>query len=104
MSNEKRLVNINGNYIIKAADNTEHALCFSDGIIDVLDECGHVICEFHSEDIPAVNAEEVVNGTWDEKGNCSSCGKNIYDDIDADMWSRYAPPRCPNCGANMKVM
>jgi hypothetical protein len=21
--------------------------------------------------------------------------------MDADMWAEYAPPRCPNCGAEM---
>jgi hypothetical protein len=103
MANEKHLVDVNGNYTISAADNTDHTLCFSDGIISVLDKCGHVVCEFHAEDMPAVNAEDVVVGQWDDNGNCLACGKNVYDDIDADIWSRYAPPRCPNCGAKMKT-
>jgi uncharacterized phage-associated protein len=52
---EKHLINANGNYTIKAADNTDHTLCFSDGIISVMDECGHVVCEFHAEDIPVAD-------------------------------------------------
>jgi uncharacterized phage-associated protein len=52
---DKRMIDANGNYTIKAADNTDHTLCFSDGIISVLDECGHVICEFHADDIPVAD-------------------------------------------------
>lgn len=48
-----------------------------------------------------IDSMEPKRGKWDDKGNCSACGKNIYDDIDADIWSRYAPPFCPNCGAKM---
>ena len=53
------------------------------------------------ENAPTVDAVEVVHGRWDGNGNCSACGKNIYKDIDADMWSCYEPPYCPNCGAKM---
>ena len=48
------------------------------------------------------NVIELKHGKWDDKGNCSACGKNIYDDINADIWSRYAPPFCPNCGAKIQ--
>jgi hypothetical protein len=51
---------------------------------------------------PTVDAVEVVHGRWDGNGNCSACGKNIYKDMDADMWSCYEPPYCPNCGADMR--
>lgn len=40
-------------------------------------------------------------GYWDEQGNCSECKKNVYDSLDADIWSRYAPPFCPNCGVKI---
>lgn len=44
------------------------------------------------------------HGYWKEypekHGDCSVCGKNVYD-IDADFWSAYTPPCCPNCGAIM---
>lgn len=46
--------------------------------------------------------EPIVYAEWDFHGNCSACHKNVYDNIDADIWSRYAPPRCPNCGAYMR--
>ena len=80
MDNEKYLVDANGSYTIKAADNTDHVLCFSDGIISVMDEHGHVICEFHAEDMPAANVEGVVSGTWDEKANylCWRSGRTSY--------------------------
>ena len=41
-------------------------------------------------------------GYWDEKGVCSECKKNVYEGLDADIWSRYAPPFCPHCGVKMK--
>lgn len=47
--------------------------------------------------------EPIVYAEWDDRGNCSSCHKNVYDGIDADIWSRYTPPRCPNCGAHMRI-
>ena len=50
---------------------------------------------------PTVDAAPVVHGRWDKCGNCSACGKNFYDGIDADIWSCYEPPFCPNCGAKM---
>lgn len=53
-------------------------------------------------DAPTVYVKEGVYGKWDDNGNCSACGKNIYNDIDADFWSCYQPPYCPNCGADMR--
>ena len=47
--------------------------------------------------------EPIVYAEWDSNGNCSACHKNVYDGIDADIWSRYTPARCPNCGAHMGV-
>lgn len=41
-------------------------------------------------------------GKWDQQGNYSECGKNVYDGLDADVWSRYSPPFCPNCGVRME--
>ena len=60
MANEKRLIDGNGRYTLNASDNTEHSLCFGGGIISVMDECGHCICEFDAEDAPTVDAVEVV--------------------------------------------
>lgn len=50
---------------------------------------------------PDADVAPVVHGYWDGNGNCSACGKNIYKDMDADVWSCYEPPYCPNCGAKM---
>lgn len=95
MEDKKRLVDVNGAFSITAADNTEHVLCFRDGFISVQDKDGHVLCEFHADDMP------ILTGQWDGAGNCSNCGTNIYKEMDADVWAEYAPPRCPNCGAAM---
>ena len=52
--------------------------------------------------VPAADVAPVRHGEWRDFGICSNCGKNIYDGIDADIWSCYEPPYCPNCGAKMK--
>ena len=51
-----RLIDASGNYTINASDNTDHSLCFSGGIISVMDERGHCVCEFDAEDAPTVDA------------------------------------------------
>lgn len=53
------------------------------------------------DDLQYLPLVEEKHGKWDDKGNCSACGKNVYDDMNADIWSRYTPPFCPNCGAKM---
>lgn len=52
---------------------------------------------------PTVEAAPVVHGRWDHNGNCTACNTNMYNDIDADFWSSYEPPYCPNCGAKMNL-
>ena len=53
------------------------------------------------KDAPAEDVEPVRHGEWEEFGKCSVCGVNVYDDINATIWSCYKPPYCPNCGAKM---
>lgn len=48
----KRFIDANGSFVIDASDNTGHRLCFSDGIISVMDNCGAIICEFFADDAP----------------------------------------------------
>ena len=52
--------------------------------------------------IPAADVEPVIYGRW-EPGNqiCPVCGEDKFKDLDADIWSDWTPPRCPNCGAKM---
>nr|DAK94715.1 MAG TPA: 30S ribosomal protein S11 [Caudoviricetes sp.]DAM55842.1 MAG TPA: 30S ribosomal protein S11 [Caudoviricetes sp.] len=52
--------------------------------------------------IPAADVEPVRYGRW-EPGNqiCPVCGEDKFKDLDADIWSDWTPPRCPNCGAKM---
>jgi predicted nucleic acid-binding Zn-ribbon protein len=44
---------------------------------------------------------ERPKGRW-EDGICTNCGKDVYEGLDADIWSAYIPPFCPNCGAEME--
>ena len=54
-----RPVDSNGNYTLHASDNTDYRLIFSNGIIRVENELGHVVCEFLSDDAPEINSIEV---------------------------------------------
>ena len=50
---------------------------------------------------PTIEATPVVNGYWVDHYICSNCGKRSTAGLDADVWTCYEPPFCPNCGANM---
>lgn len=54
--------------------------------------------------LPAADVKPVVHGRW-EPGNqiCPVCGEDKFKDLDADIWSDWTPPCCPNCGAKMKL-
>ena len=73
---EKRLIDANGKHTINAVDLTGFILCFSDGIISVVDRFGHVACEFYADDIPTVDAVEVVR--------CRDC--KHYDNSEGICW------------------
>lgn len=49
-----------------------------------------------------VDVAPVRHGRW-ENGNpiCPVCGEDKFKDLDADIWSDWKPPFCPNCGARM---
>lgn len=53
-------------------------------------------------DFPAVDVAPVRHGRW-ENGNpiCPVCGEDKFKDLDADIWSDWKPPFCPNCGARI---
>ena len=55
-----RLIDANGSFTLNAADNTDYGLCFSGGIISVMDDLGRCVCEFFADDAPTVDAVEVV--------------------------------------------
>ena len=46
--------------------------------------------------------EKVWKGKW-EPGNpiCPICGKDKFDELDADIWADWMPNFCPHCGALM---
>lgn len=75
-----------------------HVLIDNEGVPEVKLQIGDRYFILHTD---PVDVREVVHGRWDHNGNCSACNKNIYNDIDADMWACYEPPYCPNCGAKM---
>ena len=68
---------------------------------NMIDGRNFSIIRDHIKNAKAVDTVKVMHGRWDHNGNCSACNKNVYDDIDADMWACYEPPYCPNCGAKM---
>lgn len=58
-------------------------------------------CNLIDSVFPA-DVEPVRYGRW-EPGNqiCPVCGEDKFKDLDADIWSDWTPPCCPNCGAKM---
>lgn len=111
MATEKRLIEANGKYTINAVDLTGFILSFSDGIISVVDRFGHVACEFYTDDIPAVDAVEVVRGRWltlEEYAEKISADPTGYaggwrfcSECEQPMRELYGWAYCPNCGAKM---
>lgn len=97
----KHLIDANGNHVIKASDNTDHSLCFSDGIISVMDEHGHCICEFHAEDIPSEDAAAVVHAHWIDDTFCSNC-RHFAEDYEGHIILSFSD-WCPGCGAKMDL-
>lgn len=65
--------------------------------------CGYAaeVIEEQAKEIERLRAQ-IVHGRW-ENGNpiCPVCGGNKFKDLDADIWSDWQPPFCPNCGAKM---
>lgn len=54
--------------------------------------------------LPTTDVEPVRHGRW-EPGNriCPVCGEDKFKGLDADVWSDWTPPCCPNCGAKMDL-
>lgn len=50
---------------------------------------------------PAVDVAPVRHGRWKCNKPCPVCGEDRFDGLDADIWSDWEPPYCPNCGAKM---
>lgn len=61
----------------------------------------------YAECIAMVKAMETIEvkyvGQWEWKDTlrCSICNTPSCENLDADIWSAYMPPFCPNCGAKM---
>ena len=59
------------------------------------DMCGDII------GAPAADVAPVRHGKWECQKPCPVCGKDRFKGLDADIWSDWVPPYCPNCGAKM---
>lgn len=55
----------------------------------------------YAENLPAADVAPVVHGRWECGKPCPICGEDRFKRIDADIWSDWEPPYCPNCGAKM---
>ena len=68
-------------------------------------EAAWIAKKFLIEAAPVVNLDTVKTGSWilnDRYATvCSVCKTSPYKDLDADVWSAWEPPYCPNCGAKM---
>ena len=45
--------------------------------------------------------EHIGQWEWKDTLRCSVCNTPSCENLDADIWSAYTPPFCPNCGAKM---
>lgn len=92
---EMRLVDTDGHYVLKASDNTDYTITFGYGIISVADEAGHILAEFDVDDIPAIDAAQVVrckrcgHAKWSEKNKAYYCQRHwaMYKCRDRDYCS-----------------
>ena len=91
MANEVRLIDANA--LVKIAEK----------------RCGVVNIK-HIDDMPTVDAVEVVHGRWELHGNDDDCGcsyfcSNCHDSYDEEWFYVHGQYRhwnhCPNCGAKM---
>lgn len=49
----------------------------------------------------AADVAPVRHGRWECQKPCPVCGEDRFKGLDADIWSDWEPPYCPNCGARM---
>ena len=102
MANEKRLIDANSDFILK---DGEYVFDFGYGYINIYDPNGIMLCQFDIDDIPTVDAVEVVHGRWrgeteEEQPHivlrqvvCSVCNGKTN--------GRYN--YCPHCAAKMDL-
>lgn len=51
--------------------------------------------------LPTADVVPVVHGWWNADENCSVCGENSTEGLDATKWDYWLPNYCPHCGAKM---
>lgn len=119
-----RLVDVHGSFVVRASDNTGCSLAFTDGIISVADESGHIVAEFDADDAPVCEADsvkpvplrvEVENFGFCHRKHyfCPSCGTKIGDKTFEEerqfgqgtiLHSNQFPNFCPNCGVPLLLV
>lgn len=69
--------------------------------VDFSEKTKHAFQELMS--LPSADVAPVRRGRW-EPGNqiCPVCRRDKFEGLDADIWSDWQPPFCPNCGADMR--
>lgn len=123
MTNEKRLIDAIGKFVLNAGDLTGHIMVFENGYATVFDRFAKVVCKFSVLDAPTVDAVEVVHGNWNIRCEthrdyhtgevdedfyleCSECHRKVWDVRQDDvLLGRYGKicndyPYC-HCGAKM---
>lgn len=88
-------------YIDREADikAIEKADCTA--IADDADSCKADYLREIIESVPAADVVPVVHGWWNADENCSVCGENSTEGLDATKWDYWLPNYCPHCGAKM---
>ena len=94
---------------IKKSDAESALLELRKGFRRVDEKCAVGACILEIQDLPTVNAVEVVHGEWEiteddyfdfVEMKCSVCGESYgFEDYEDDTPKNYH--YCPNCGAKM---
>ena len=71
---------------------------YYNGKDDMQDEIRDMVSRF-----PAADVAPVRHGQWECAEPCPVCGRGRFEGLDADIWSDWEPPYCPNCGAKMDL-
>lgn len=70
---------------------------YYNGKDDMQDQIRDMVSRF-----PAADVAPVRHGRWECAEPCPVCGRDRFEGLDADIWSDWEPPYCPNCGAYMR--
>ena len=81
-------------------ENAEHCVCCGAVIPEGRQVC--IICGLKTNyKQSTADMVEVRHGNWDINRNCSVCGVDKFEGLDADVWADWDIDYCPHCGAKM---